>query len=202
MDFYLRKRGCECPKVLLENYLSKRHMRRDVHHICDRYLVCKVAKSKVSPHGLYISLPIPTSPWVDISMDFVHGFPRSKGGRDSIFVVVDRFSKMTHFIPCQKVNDVCHVANYFFRKVVRLHSLSKTIALDRDSEFHNHFGEPYGVSSAPSYYFPPPVINKRMDKLKLVNTNTSHSPFELVYAFNPLPPLDLLPLQNVSSILN
>ncbi|RDX84959.1 hypothetical protein CR513_33921, partial [Mucuna pruriens] len=58
------------------------HMKRYVHHICQRCLVYKLAKSKVSPHGLYTRLPIPTSPWVDISMGFVLGLPKSNGGRD------------------------------------------------------------------------------------------------------------------------
>ncbi|RDY08931.1 Tf2-9, partial [Mucuna pruriens] len=71
---------------------------------------------------------IPTSPWVNIFMDFVLGLPRSKGSRGSIFVVVDRFSnmanfipfhskmahfiifhsKMAHFITFRKVDDACH----------------------------------------------------------------------------------------------
>jgi hypothetical protein len=71
-------------------------MKRDVQR--EQCIACRKAKSRVQPHRLYTPLPVPTEPWVDISMDFVLGLPRSKKGKDSIFVVVDRFSKMAHFI--------------------------------------------------------------------------------------------------------
>ncbi|PKI58104.1 hypothetical protein CRG98_021483 [Punica granatum] len=97
---------------ILKEHFFWPHMKRDVERICSRCTTCKKAKSKIHPHGLYMPLPVPSHPWIDVSMDFVLGLPKSKN---------------IHFIPCHKTDDATHVANLFFKEVVRLHGFPKTI---------------------------------------------------------------------------
>jgi len=103
--------------VLHEHFFLPK-MKQDVERVCARFVTYRQAKSRVLPHRLYTPLPIPSAPWVDISMDFVLGLPRSRKGMYLIFVVVDRYSKMTHFISCHKTNDATHVADLFFKEIV------------------------------------------------------------------------------------
>ena len=117
------------------------HMKREIQNHYASCLNCLHAKSSAMPAGMYTPLLVASTPWEDISMDFVLGLPRTSRGVDSIFIVVDHFSKMAHFIPCQKVDDASNIARLFLREVVRLHGLPKTIVSDRDAKFLSHFLE-------------------------------------------------------------
>ena len=124
---------------LLKGHFHWKGMQKDVHRVLEKCGTCKRAKSRKEAWGEYMPLPLPTQPWTDISMDFVLGLPRTQKGRDSIMVVVDRFSKMSYFIPCHKVDDALFIANLFVQEVVRLHGIPHSIVSDRDTKFLSFF---------------------------------------------------------------
>ena len=111
---------------------------KDYVATCD---VCQRAKSsKRGAWGELHQLQIPEAPWTDISMDFIVKLPPSQTF-DSILVVVDRLTKMTHLIACNETADAAALATMFVKEIVRLHGMPKTIVSDRGSTFMSKFWE-------------------------------------------------------------
>ena len=114
-------------------------MEKDIARFVKQCNMCHLAKTMGQNSGLYTPLPVPKAPWKDVSLDFVVGLPRTQRNKDSIMVVVDRFSKMAHFVHCNKTMDASHVADLYFKEIVRLHGIPKSMVSDRDSKFLSHF---------------------------------------------------------------
>jgi len=74
-------------------------------------------------------------------MNFILGLPRAQRGHNSIIVVVDLFSKMSHFIPYDKSDDVSHIAHLYFKEVINLHDVPRSIVFDGDFLFLEVFME-------------------------------------------------------------
>ncbi|WVZ50601.1 LOW QUALITY PROTEIN: hypothetical protein U9M48_001841 [Paspalum notatum var. saurae] len=124
---------------LKKNYWWKR-MKIDVAKYVVSCGVCQRVKIEHKRSaGKLQSLDVPLWPWDDIAMDFVVGLPRTPKGKDAIWVVVDRLSKVAHFIPYRSTNSASDLAPIYVREIVRLHGVPKTIISDRDSKFNSKF---------------------------------------------------------------
>lgn len=110
-------------------------MRASILQYVQQCVVCLQAKPDRSRYpGLLEPLPVPSSAWEIISLDFVEGLPLS-GGSNSILVVVDKYSKFAHFLPLRHPFTAASVARVFMDHIYKLHRLPKSIISDRDRVF-------------------------------------------------------------------
>jgi hypothetical protein len=92
---------------------------------CDTYRRVKAVHMKTA--GPLQSLPIPTWKWEDISMDFIVGLPRTAKGFDSTWVIIDRLTKIAHFLPVKTYYPVITYAQIYIARILSLHGIPKTI---------------------------------------------------------------------------
>jgi hypothetical protein len=117
-------------------------MKRDVTEyvaLCD---TCQRVKAKHQrPAGLLQPLKIAEWKWEETDMDFIVGLPRTHSGYDSIWVIVDRLTKVAHFILVKTTYTGAKLAELYMARIVCLHGVLKRIVSDRGLQFTSKFWE-------------------------------------------------------------
>jgi hypothetical protein len=85
------------------------------------------------------SNPIPSRPWESIGMDFLGPLPKSKTDNDMILVIIDRLTKLAHFVSTQSTVTSKETADLFLQHIFRQHGLPNNIVSDRDPRFTAKF---------------------------------------------------------------
>ena len=115
--------------------------RRLDHRLCTMLRQCQYSKSpRHANYGLLQPLEVPYAAWSSISTDFITQLPESQR-KTQIMVVLDRFTKMDHFITLQDNATAKDVADTFLREVWKLHRLPTAIISDMDENFSCKFWE-------------------------------------------------------------
>lgn len=111
------------------------HMRRNVQKFVAECTVCQQAKTEKVPYpGLLKPLDVPDHAWQVVTMDFIEGLP-SSASYNCILVVVDKFSKYSHFIKLSHPFSALKVAKLYMEHVYKLHGMPQAIVSDRDKIF-------------------------------------------------------------------
>jgi hypothetical protein len=77
----------------------------------------------------------------EIRIYFIVGLPRTQGGYDSIWVIMDRLTKVAHVIPIKMTYSRAKLVELYMPRIVCLHGVPKKIISDRGSQFTSKFWE-------------------------------------------------------------
>jgi hypothetical protein len=101
--------------------------------LCDNYQRVKAERRR--PTGLLQPLKITQWKWEEISMDFIVRLPTTQSGYDSIWIIVDCFSKVAHFIPVKTTYKGAKLAELYIARIMCLHGVPKKIVSNRGTQF-------------------------------------------------------------------
>jgi hypothetical protein len=115
-------------------------MKKDVVDFVAGCLECqKVTTEHRHPTGLLQPFPIPELKWKVVTIDFITKLPRSDKQHDSIMVVVEKITKVVHFIPVKSIHKDAKIVDIYMREFSRMHDVPKTIVSDKDTKFISNF---------------------------------------------------------------
>jgi len=117
-----------------------RGMKRNIAEFVARCDVCRRVKAEHQrPAGLLQPLHIPVWKFDEVGMDFVVGLPRTPKGHNAIRVIVDRLTKVAHFISVSTTYTGDKLAQLYIDRIVRIHGVPSRIVSDQDAKFTSRF---------------------------------------------------------------
>nr|GEX36657.1 reverse transcriptase domain-containing protein [Tanacetum cinerariifolium] len=116
------------------------NMKADIATYVSKFLTCAKVKAKhQKPSGLLQRPEIPVWKWERIKMDFITKLPRTPSAYDSIWVIIDRLTKSTHFIPVNDKFKMERLTRLYLKEIVCRHGVPVLIISDRDPRFASNF---------------------------------------------------------------
>nr|GEU60427.1 putative reverse transcriptase domain-containing protein [Tanacetum cinerariifolium] len=108
-------------------------------HVSKCLTCAKVKAEYQKPSGLLVQLEIPQWKWEKIIMDFVTKLSKTSSGQDTIWVIVDRLTKSSHFLSMKEIDSIEKLMRQYLKEVVSRHGMPISIISDRDGKFTYHF---------------------------------------------------------------
>ncbi|KAA3461563.1 integrase [Gossypium australe] len=109
-------------------------MKREICEFVAKCLICQQLSS-----GLLQPIMIPEWKWEQVTMHFVSGLPVTPKKKESVWVIVDRFTKSNYFIPVRENYSLGRLAELYVLEIVRLHGVSTSIIFYRDTWFTSRY---------------------------------------------------------------
>ena len=112
-------------------------------HIAGHVVCCDICNRIKAEHqrlaGLLKPLDVLMWKWESISMDFIVGLPRTPKGHDSIWVIIDRLTKVAHFIAMMCDYRTEKLIDLYVDNILRLHGAPVSIVSDRGMQYMSKF---------------------------------------------------------------
>nr|GEX36466.1 putative reverse transcriptase domain-containing protein [Tanacetum cinerariifolium] len=108
------------------------NMKADIATYVKRLTCLKVKAEHQKSFGLLVQPKTPQWKWDNITMDFVTKLPKTQSGNDTIWVVVDRLTKSTYFLPMKETDPMDKLARLYLKEVVTRHGILVSIICNCD----------------------------------------------------------------------
>ena len=140
-------------------------IKRHVGDFVRRCLTCQQVKAEhQKAAGLLQPLKVAEWKWEHVKMDFVTHLPRTQQKHDAVWVIVDRLTKLTHFLVVRMTFALERLCWLYIREIVRLHGVPLSIVSNRDPRFTTHFWKSFhkAMDTWPTRFIGPFEILERI----------------------------------------